>query len=247
MDTRSPPLSLLDGAALFLDFDGTLVELADAPDAISVSSGIPPLLKRLDQRLKGRLALISGRAIADLERHLECDGLAVSGSHGFELRLRDGRLARLTGNLDLSPARERVKAFACETPGLLVEDKPFGIALHYRQAPLEKERVDAMMAEVAREGGLVLQEGKMVVELRPPGADKGDALRAFMAEPGFAGARPVFMGDDLTDEHAFEAASEMGGAGVLVGPPRPTAAQWRLEDVPAVLDWLSKAAEQPHA
>lgn len=246
MDNHTPPLSLLDGAALFLDFDGTLVELAEAPDAISVSKAVPPLLKRLDQRLDGRMALVSGRAIADLERHLECGGLAVSGSHGFELRLRDGSLAPRTGDLDLAPARHRVKLFAAVTPGLLVEEKPYGIALHYRQAPHEKEKVQGLMTDLARDGGFTLQEGKMVIELRPPGADKGDALRAFMAEPGFAGTRPVFVGDDLTDEHAFEAAAEMGGAGVLVGPPRETAAQWRLDDVQAVIEWLSRAAEQPN-
>jgi trehalose 6-phosphate phosphatase len=242
MHDQAPPLSLLAGAALFLDFDGTLVELASAPDAISLAPEVAPLLKRLDGKLKGRLALVSGRAIADLERHLECAGLAVSGSHGFELRLRDGSLAPLGRRLDLSKARESVRAFADSAPGLLVEEKPFGIALHYRQAPDEEERARAVMRELAGEGALVLQEGKMVLELRPRGVDKGDALRAFMAEPDFADARPIFVGDDMTDEDAFVAAAELGGAGVLVGPPRPTAAQWRLESVPAVLEWLNRAS-----
>jgi trehalose 6-phosphate phosphatase len=243
MHDDAPPLSLLDGAALFLDFDGTLVDLAAAPDAISVSPGVAPLLKRLDRKLGGRLALVSGRAIDDLEKHVECSGLAVSGSHGFELRLRDGSLAPLGRRLDLSEAREAVRAFAGSAPGVLVEEKPFGIALHYRQAPAEEERAKAVMAKLADAGGLVVQEGKMVVELRAPGADKGDALRAFMAEPDFAGARPIFVGDDMTDEHAFEAAAELGGAGILVGPARPTAAKWRLVGVSAVINWLSRAAD----
>lgn len=242
MHDQAPPLSLLQGAALFLDFDGTLVELAAAPDAISVPAEVAPLLKRLDAKLSGRIALISGRAISDLEKYLQCAGLAVSGSHGFELRLRDGSVAPLGRRLDISDARERIRAFADTAPGLLVEEKPFGIALHYRQAPEEEERSRALMAKLAGEGALVLQEGKMVLELRPRGVDKGDALRAFMAEPDFAGARPIFVGDDMTDEDAFVAAAELGGAGVLVGPPRATAAQWRLESVPAVLDWLSRAS-----
>ncbi len=244
MADETPPLSILDGAALFLDFDGTLVELADAPDAISLSADVAPLLARLNTRLRGRLALVSGRSIEGLERHLECSGLAVSGSHGLELRLRDGSHVPLAARHDLSQARERVRQLALEAPGLLVEDKPFGIAVHFRQAPHEEGRVMTVMTDIARASGLGLQEGKMVVEIRPPGADKGDAVRAFMAEPDFAGARPIFVGDDLTDEHAFAAAAAMGGAGILVGPVRETAARWRLPDVPAVIAWLSEATER---
>ncbi|HEX8532671.1 MAG TPA: trehalose-phosphatase [Allosphingosinicella sp.] len=244
MADETPPHSILDGAALFLDFDGTLVELAEAPDAISVSPAVAPLLAGLSRRLDGRLALVSGRAIADLERHLECSGLAVSGSHGLELRLRDGSHIPLAARYDLTEARVRVRQLADEAPGLLVEDKPFGVALHYRQAPAEEARVMEAMRALASSTGLALQEGKMVAEIRPPGADKGDAVRAFMSEPDFAGARPLFVGDDLTDEHAFEAAAAMGGAGILVGPARDTAARWRLPDVPSVIRWLGEAAEQ---
>jgi trehalose 6-phosphate phosphatase len=244
MADQIPPLSILEGAALFLDFDGTLVELADTPDGISVPASVAPLLARLDEKLGGRLALVTGRSIAGLERHLECKGLAVSGSHGLELRLRDGSRIPLAARHDLTEARERLTRFAGETPGLLLEDKPFGLALHYRQAPREQERVEQVMTQLARSTGLMLQKGKMVVELRPAGADKGDAVRAFMAEPEFAGARPLFVGDDLTDEHAFEAAAAMGGAGILVGPPRTTAAQWRLPDAGAVIAWLNEAARQ---
>ena len=99
-----------------------------------------------------------------------------------------------------------------------------------------------MLEALAGRTGLVLQRGKMVAELRPPGTDKGAALRRLMAEPPFAGARPVFVGDDLTDEHAFEAAAALGGGGVLVGPPRPTAARWRLNGVGEVTCWLEAAA-----
>jgi len=242
MTLPAPPLSLLDGAALFLDFDGTLVELAETPDAIRVSPTLGALLRHLVQRLNGRIALVTGRAIADLERHLECSGLAVSGSHGLELRLRDGSHVPLAVAYDLTEAREQVTSLAEATPGLLVEHKPFGVALHYRQAPEAEERVGAALKELAKRSGLSLQQGKMVIELRPPGADKGDAVRAFMTEPDFAGARPLFVGDDLTDEDAFRAAAELGGGGVLVGPERETAAKWRLSCVSSVAAWLAEAA-----
>ena len=247
MAEPDPPLSLIEGAALFLDFDGTLVELAEAPDAISVSPALAPLLERLSKRLDGRLALVTGRSIAGLERHLLCSGLAISGSHGLELRRADGTALPVVVRHDLGPARERLRRVADGAPGLILEEKPFGVALHYRQAPEQAERVAEEMAELARTSGLTLQEGKMVIELRPPGADKGDAVRAFMREPDFAGARPLFLGDDMTDEHAFRAAAELGGAGILVGPPRETAAKWRLDDVAAVTEWLTRAAGEAHA
>lgn len=237
-----PPPNLLDGAALFLDFDGTLVELAETPGAIRVSPGLVPLLERLRRRLEGRLAIISGRSLADLERHVACAGIAFSGSHGMELRLADGTALPLSVPAGLEKMREAVIAFAEGNDGLLVEEKPVGIALHYRLAPAEAERAEIFMAALAKAHGMALQRGRMVVELRPQGATKGDALRAFMTEPGFAGARPVFVGDDLTDEHAFEAAAGLGGAGVLVGAERPTAARFRLATVAAVAEWLDDGA-----
>jgi len=238
----SPPLSLLERAALFLDFDGTLVELAEAPDAVRVPPMLPLLLDRLHGKLQGRLAIVSGRSLADLDRHLPSSGIAFSGSHGLELKLTDGTALPLSIPLGLDDVHERVRRFAAETEGLIAEEKPAGIALHYRKAPEEARRVASFMAGLARERGFSVQHGNMVAELRPEGATKGDALKAFMSEPPFADARPVFVGDDLTDEHGFTAAAELGGAGVLVGPMRPTAARYRLSSVAAVADWLGAAA-----
>jgi trehalose 6-phosphate phosphatase len=238
-----PPSDLLVGAALFLDFDGTLVDLAETPDSIRVAPDLGPLLDRLRRRLRGRLAIISGRSLSDLERHVPMSGIAFSGSHGLELRLADGTSLPLSVPIGLDDVRARVRQFASRDRGLLVEEKPAGIALHYRQAPDQADAACRFMEALAGERGWSVQHGRMVVELRPDGATKGDALRAFMTEPEFAAARPVFVGDDLTDEHGFEAAARLGGAGVLVGPPRPTAARYRLDSVAAVADWLRSGDE----
>ena len=242
-----PPADALDGAALFLDFDGTLVELAETPDAIRVPGHLGGLLARLAERLEGRIGIITGRSIDNLETHLDAPGIAVSGSHGLELRHADGTRLPVAAPPGLPEARAEIRRFAGRDEGLIVEDKPAGIALHYRRAPQREDEVDAFMADVAARTGLSVQTGKMVAELRPAGADKGDALRAMMAEPNFAGARPLFVGDDLTDEHAFAAAAELGGAGILVGPPRETAARWRLDDVAAVAAWLESQVAEARA
>jgi trehalose 6-phosphate phosphatase len=241
--SRLPPprLALLDGAALFLDFDGTLVELAETPDAIQVPDTLGPLLERLRVRLDGRLAIVSGRAIADLDRHLRRSGIALAGSHGLELRLADGTVRQLEVPQQIDEARAQVRRFAKAREGLLVEDKPAGIALHFRRAPDAGPVVADFMEILAGEADLVVQKGSMVVELRPRGADKGDALRTLMREAPFVGARPLFVGDDLTDEHAFAAAAELGGASILVGPERETEARYRLRSVTAVADWLEAA------
>ena len=236
-----PPPDLLTGAALFLDFDGTLVELADTPSAIKVTPALEGLLERLGQRLDGRLAILSGRSLADLDRHIQCRHLYVSGSHGIERRHPGDEPLPLSAPLGLEAMRSAVARFAGTRKGLLVEDKPAGVALHYRLAPEEGAGAEALMSALAEEHGMIVQRGNRVVELRPKGADKGDALRAIMAEPAFAGARPVFVGDDLTDEHGFEAAAALGGVGILVGADRPTAARFRLADVTAVSDWLDRA------
>ena len=242
-DIPPPPLSLLDGAALFLDFDGTLVELAEAPDAISVPGELAGLLAHLSARLEGRLALVSGRALGDLDRHIDCPGVAMSGSHGLELRLTDGRVLPVARPPALDAASEEIRRFAERAgDGLIVEEKPASVAVHFRHAPEREAEVAELVDRLAASTGLVVQRGKMVAELRPAGADKGDAVVALMREPGFAGARPLFLGDDFTDEHAFQAAAVMGGAGVLVGPRRETAARYRLDGVAEVARWLRAAA-----
>jgi trehalose 6-phosphate phosphatase len=245
-----PPLSIFAGAtppALFLDFDGTLVELAETPDSVTLPRGLADLLARLARGLEGRLAILSGRSLADLERHLGPGPFAVSGSHGLELRLARGLDLPVAAPALPAAARRAALRFAEGKDGLLVEVKPAGLAIHYRRAPEREAEVAEFAARLAAECGLRVQNGKMVAELRPAGADKGDALRALMREPIFAGARPWFMGDDLTDEDGFAAAAELGGGGVLVGSARPSAARWRLPDVEAAARWLEAVAAGTHA
>lgn len=238
----APPPALLDGAALFLDFDGTLIELAETPDSIRVAPELRSLLERLRDRLDGRIAIVSGRSLADLERYVPVQDIPFSGSHGLELRLGDGTHVPLHAPAGLESVRERARRFVQGRHGLIVEEKPAGVALHYRLAPDEGRRVADFMEMLAREAKLMIQRGNMVVELRPYGADKGDAVRAFMGTPPFVGATPVFAGDDLTDEHAFAAVAQLGGAGILVGPSRSTQAKYRLESVAAVAEWLEACA-----
>lgn len=235
-----PPLAELLAAgpvALFVDFDGTLVAIAPRPDAIAVPEGLGRRLERLGQRLEGRLALVSGRALEDMEAHLGSLAVARAGSHGAERRWPDGSvLGRAPPGLDAKTIAE-VEDYALAHE-LLFETKAHGCALHYRARPEAGEIAEAFMRAIAAREGLAVKTGKCVVELLHKGADKGGAVRAFMAQAPFAGARPVFLGDDVTDEDGFAACEEQGGFGILVGDQRDTAAQFRLTDIDAVHNWL---------
>jgi trehalose 6-phosphate phosphatase len=227
----TPPAALLAGASMFLDFDGTLVEIAERPDAVAVDARLRALIGCLTERLDGRVAIISGRAAADIRTLFGDVPIAIAGSHGIELCWPDGRIE----------TPDRPAALRERHPGILIEDKPFGAALHYRQAPEAEEEARALAERLARDHGLALQPGKMVVEIQLHGHDKGAALRAFMAEPLMEGTRPVFIGDDITDESAFAAARSLNGFGILVGPPRATEALYGLAGVAQSLDWLDAA------
>lgn len=240
---QEPPTTLLSDASLFLDFDGTLVELASTPDSVSLSDEVRSLIRRLQFRLSGRLALLSGRSMADVRSYLRPLDVAVAGSHGLELAQASEDSVGLEAPSGLPDAILRLRKLESAEPGVLVESKPGGAAIHYRQAPAAEAICRETAARIANEIGMVLQFGKMVVELKQPSANKGRALRQFMSASPFAGTRPVFIGDDLTDEDGFAAARELGGAGILVGPERPTRATFRLENVGAVQAWLEAASE----
>jgi trehalose 6-phosphate phosphatase len=232
-----PPLAQLERPALFLDLDGTLAAIEPRPEDVRPEPWRTRLILDLRDRLDGRLALVSGRTLEDVDRILEGAAPAVAAVHGLVRRRADGTLVRTAPHAGLARARQQAAALAARHPGLRIEDKGLSLALHYRFAPELQSMVAANGERIAREQGLKMQPGSMVVELSTPGLDKGGAVRAFMAEAPFAGASPVFVGDDVTDEDGFEAV-RAGGLGVLAGPARPTKASRRLEDVAAVRQWL---------
>ncbi|WP_312782962.1 trehalose-phosphatase [Brevundimonas sp.] len=234
-----PPVALKK-PALFLDLDGVLAPLAPTPDAVGPDARRTEVLRRLTDRLEGRVAIVSGRTLSEIDRISDGAARAASGVHGLQRRRGDGTFANRAPDPAVRRAVAAFDAFAADRPGVIVEDKTLAAGLHYRQAPGVSAEALALAAALAQETGLALQPGSMVLELKTPGTDKGAALSAFMAEAPFSGAVPVMVGDDLTDEHGFEAAAALGGFGVLVGPERPTAALYRLEDVVAVLEWLDQ-------
>ena len=238
-----PPISLLTGASLFLDFDGTMVEIAASPSAVTVTDDLLDLLALLHSRLDGRLAIVSGRSATEVEELLSPLQLDIAGSHGLETRTGGGamRLARRPDILD--SVASKLRSLARQHPGVLVEEKPLGVALHYRQAPDAEPACREAIARLADLADLEVQPGKMVLELRPRGSDKGAAVLAMMTGSRFAGTRPIYLGDDLTDEPAFAAAETLGGVGVLVGELRETSASYAIPTVGETLKWLRQAAE----
>lgn len=237
-----PPSAGLGRIALFLDLDGVLAPLAPTPDAVVPDARRTAVLQALDHVLEGRMAIVSGRTIAEIDRIAAGAALSASGVHGLERRRRDGSLDRVAANAGVAEAVAAFDRFAAERPGVIVEDKGVSAGLHYRQSPGAKAEAAALARRLADETGLTLQPGHMVLELKTPGADKGTAVAAFMAEPPFAGATPIMIGDDLTDEAGFKVARALGGFGVLVGAERETAARYGLADVEAVLTWLEAIA-----
>lgn len=229
--------------ALFLDMDGVLAPLAETPDAVRPDPRRTAVLRALADRLDDRVAIISGRTLAEIDRISENAAAAASGVHGLERRRADGSLDRATADPAVRAVVTAFHQFARTRPGVIVEDKSVSAGLHFRQAQDEAGAVQAMARRLAAETGLMLQPGNLVVELKTPGTDKGTALAAFMTEVPFKGALPVMLGDDLTDEDGFRAANALGGFGVLVGPPRETSARYGLPDVDAVLAWLDSVEE----
>lgn len=233
------------GDALFLDFDGTLVAIAERPSDVRVEEETRLTLERLQSYLGGAVAIVTGREIATVDQLLAPLVLPVAGVHGLELRMPDGAIARApTPACEVEAANTRVAEFAASSPGLIAERKTFGVALHFRGNPEEGARCVAFAQNLAAElPSLRVQMGKMVVELRASGADKGEAIRRFMTEQAFAGRRPVFAGDDVTDEDGFAAVNELGGITIKIGD-QPTAAVHRCADTESFLTWLNQQGHQ---
>lgn len=232
------------GSAVFLDFDGTLVDLAPTPDGVRVAPGVIEALALLAERHGGALALISGRPIVQIDAMLAPLTLPVAGVHGVERRGADGRFT-VAATPEVAPVLARAQALAAVHPGLLVEQKRGAVALHYRLAPeLEQLCLQEMTAAVQACPGVLLLHGKMVLEAKPAATDKGGAIAAFMQESPFAGRRPVFAGDDTTDEAGFAFVQQAGGQGVKVGSG-PSAASLRLASPGALRAALLAASVSP--
>lgn len=235
------------GLAYFLDIDGTLVDFADSPGAVKLASTLPALVDALYESSGGAVALITGRSIADADRLFTRRRLPIAGQHGHERRAANGEVTRhQVSPKALDPARHSLREIVVRHPELLVEDKGLTLALHYRRAPNLASLAHRVMHAVQSSLGdhYCVHRGKCVVELAPAGKDKGLAIRAFMREEPFRGRPPVFIGDDVTDEHGFAMVNRLGGDSIKVGPG-PTVATWRLPSVAAVLAWLEYGKPGP--
>lgn len=241
---QPPPLLATSETTLFLDFDGTLVEIAARPDQVQIARTLPGMIENLSEKLGGRLALISGRALEALDDMLGPVNVAMAGSHGGEFRPAGSSEVQALADPLREDIANALSRFAEENGGLLVERKPFSMAVHYRDHPGLRDALLSAARELARNCGAGITEGKMVIEVVMPGSDKGSAVAKFMAMPLFAGTKPYFVGDDVTDEDAFKAVARFDGGGILVGSMRETAARWRLDSVQSVHAWLTRGLGQ---
>ena len=245
--TSASPLPEVDVAhtAFLLDFDGTLVDIAPHPDAVRVSAPLRKTLAALHAACGGALAIVSGRTVHDLESLLALPGLVIAGVHGAERRYADGSFMRLNTDADVLAEMERelraeLAQLSAQFAGVMLEGKGIAFALHYRHAPAAENAVLAVADRLAHRYSdhIRLQAGKMVVELKPRGASKGDVVHTLMTERPFMGRTPLFAGDDLTDESAFDAVNALDGWSVKIGTG-PSQALWRVHDPAALRAWLS--------
>jgi len=226
--------------ALFLDVDGTLLDIARRPDAVTVSPELHEVLQRAHQLSNGAVALISGRSLADLDLLFAPILYPAAGQHGLERRDTAGTVSCSIGTIDrINRAAQLLALQARGHQGIVVEHKGLSLALHYRNAPELREWADLTMNALLIGLGPAFQlvEGKMVLELKPGGRDKGTAIADFMSEPPFSGRLPVFIGDDVTDEDGFAVVNIAGGHSIKVGDGR-SLARWHLDDAQSVRRWL---------
>ena len=229
--------------AQFLDVDGTLLDLAPTPDAVYVPPGLIEDLGRMRDALDGAITLVSGRRIETLDFLFTPLRLPTIGLHG--LQTREGPVIAHAQSTDRTSVLSAATALVAKFPGSLIEDKGIALALHWRNAPAAEEPlVELAHWALTLLPGYGLQRGRDVIELRPDGHDKGSAVAAVLDTPAMRDRFPVFVGDDLTDEHGFDLVNARLGATVLVGNRSPSAARYGLHDPAAVRAWLHAAAEQ---
>lgn len=239
----TPPLT--DNSALFLDIDGTIVDLARSPDAVVVPNDLKTALARLADRLGGAVAFVSGRSLAAIDRLFSPLQLAAVGCHGAEVRGQDGTVKTLAPPLS-DTVRMLFQKLAEDNAGVLLEDKVYALALHYRLAPEAKPLLEAAMekhkALFAAER-VTIQTGKSVIDAKPAGIDKGVGVKALIRQKPFCGRQALFGGDDTTDLDVFQILPELGGRGFSVGRTYP-GVDYIFADPAAVRSWLVSVARQ---
>lgn len=229
------------GWALFLDVDGTLLEIAETPQSVRVTAALRQLLVSLSFRLDGALALVSGRTLNDLDHLFAPLRFCSAGVHGWERREVGGTVIRPQLDVHrLDSARKRLRQFVEKREGLLLEDKGHALAVHFRRSPFLSAEVRDEISAARHQLGpeFAVQAGKCVFEVRPAGYTKGTSIRAFMQQTPFLGRLPIYIGDDITDEAAFAIVNELRGISIKVGDDHDTLAQHRLPGVRQVLRWL---------
>jgi trehalose 6-phosphate phosphatase len=239
-----PPLAA--GWSFFLDIDGTLLEFAARPHEVCVEAGLLAVLEQLSAATGGAVALVSGRSVEDIDKLFSPLAFPAAGQHGAERRTTGGAIRRHAPSIEkLGAAASELVRLTAAHAGLVLENKGMTLALHYRLAPGLRVLAEREMRAIAAGlgDGFELQNGKFVIEIKPSGKDKGSAIAEFIAEAPFAGRRPVFIGDDLTDERGFDVVNRAGGHSVKVGPGI-TQARWHLFDAAAVRRWLEAYAAQ---
>ena len=244
---KLPYITISDSPALFLDFDGTLVDIVARPDLTQASSQLIEMLNKIYRALDGALAIVTGRPLIDLDKLLVPLILPAAGIHGIEHRDGSGQVEIRCQTAIPDAARTQIRALAASDKRLILEDKGYGLGLHFRQAPELETIIHSTFDDISATLGanFSVQSGKMVFELRPVGIDKGSAIEKFMSVAPFSGRHAIFIGDDVTDEDAFAAVNRRRGYSIKVGEPDAnSAAQFTLHDVADVHAWLEQFIQQ---
>jgi trehalose 6-phosphate phosphatase len=224
---------------LFLDVDGTLIELTDTPFDTVADPEIKTLLADVAERLGGAVALVSGRTIEYLDALFAPLRLPTAGLHGVERRKASGIMHGASFvDSQLDRARIALEALVSAHPGTLLEDKGRSVAVHFRMAPQFESSITELVRNIASQLGsnYHVQAGSMMLEIKPRGFTKAAAIKAFMKEPPFSGRKPVFVGDDLTDQEGLKAVEDQGGISIAVTDR--VRGQFRAQNAAAVREWL---------
>jgi trehalose 6-phosphate phosphatase len=230
--------------AILLDIDGTLLDLAPSPQQVRVPADLRVTLRRLDELTGGALALVSGRSLGDIDRIFSPLALAAIGGHGAEWRTAAGGEITLRADPLDTALKQKLAALSALGQGVLAEDKGYSLALHYRLAPDQADAVHAAIAAICAEtepGTIEILPGKFVVEIKHAGVTKAGAVRELMTLAPFAKRKPIFIGDDITDEPVFGVVAAHGGLGFSVGRVAATV-NGRFAQPQSVRAWLARLA-----